>query len=97
LSTAGRGRPEIHSKGGRQPAKERRLSIALMIHSWDPSKMGEVEHEKGNCDVSIALVDSRKGGVRKFHSNGGRQPAKERKLSIALMIHSWDPSGDGGK
>ena len=37
------------------------LSIALMIHSWDPSKMGEVEHEKGNCDVSIALVDSRKG------------------------------------
>jgi hypothetical protein len=29
-----------------------------MIHSWDPSKMGEVEHEKGNCDVSIALVNS---------------------------------------
>jgi hypothetical protein len=38
------------------------LSIALMIHSWNPSKMGEVEHEKGNCDVGIALVNSRKGG-----------------------------------
>jgi hypothetical protein len=41
--------------------KKGRLSIALMIHSWDPSEMGEVGHEKGNCDVSIALVDSRKG------------------------------------
>jgi hypothetical protein len=38
------------------------LSIALMILPWNPSKMEEVEHEKkGNCDVSIALINSRKG------------------------------------
>jgi uracil phosphoribosyltransferase len=73
------------------------LLIDLKIHSWYPSKMGEVEHEerklrREHCSCQQLKGTSGKSTVMVVDS---LRKKDTKELSINLKIHSWYPSKMG--